>query len=225
MRGAPLIVAIEGTDGSGKTTLCEGVTTSLRARGLAVASAADARRPLRQAYRSLIADPTSFPDPRTSILLGLADYSHLLAWASEQAADVVLLDRCAYSACADAVALGVDLERVLSLMGMFGSPDMLFFLDLEPEAALERKGGVCSVAEAGGPTEVSRHPSLHESFVAYQTRVRDAYALLFEARGRGESRCTVSADGARVTLSRTVVTEVQRAHDARRSDARATSHE
>ena len=172
---SPTVVVVEGIDGAGKSTQCARVADRLTARGLRVVlSRPD--RPLRRVYKSLTDDADTFPDARTSVLLGLADYSYGARPTAD--VDVVLLDRYAYSSCADALALGMGLDDVLPLLRMFEPPDLTLLVDVSPRQALARKGWTCSLAEAGGPDVVARAASLQDSFVAYQSAVRDAYLRL-----------------------------------------------
>lgn len=175
-------IAFEGTDGAGKSFHIAQARDWLEGEGVEVRlPTSDRSRPIRALYRRLIADGTQrFPDARTSVLLGLADYADVLAQETAQAASaekVVLFDRYIYSPMADAIALGVEPDDVLLLASMFPAPDITFILTLDPRIALQRKHS-CSVAEAGGPDFVGRHHDVAASFVDYQERVRDAFHLI-----------------------------------------------
>lgn len=150
--------------------------------------------PVRSTYRRLIEDLDRFPDPRTSMLLGMAAYSSLVQTMQGNRADVVLLDRYATSAAADAIALGMPPTTVMTLLSLFEPPDLTIVVDLDPVHALQRKAGTCSVAEAGGPEEVARYGSLQDAFIAYQGRVRTA--LVHIQNLSGPTRRTVVIDGA-----------------------------
>lgn len=109
-----LIVALEGIDGAGKSSQCQLVAEKLRSRGVSVSTpSSDPQRPLRRAYKNLIDHDEGFPDARISVLLGLADFAYVKQLTDDEGeADVVLLDRYAYSTCADALALGMQPEQV-----------------------------------------------------------------------------------------------------------------
>ncbi len=173
---SPTVVVIEGIDGAGKSSQCGRVAERLTDRGLRVVTCAP-DRPLRRVYKSLIDDADGFPDARTSVLLGLADYAY--ATQDVPPADVVLLDRYAYSSCADALALGMRPDQVLPLLRLFDAPDLTLLVDVSPREALARKGGACSLAEAGGPEVLRGAGSLPDAFVTYQNAVRDGFLRLF----------------------------------------------
>lgn len=202
--GRPVVVAVDGVDGAGKSSQCAAVAHQLRARGWAVALSSEVGPlPVRDTYRTLIADHDAFPDARTSVLLGLAAHSHLAHVLRSASVDVVVLDRFVTSVAADALALGMPLDLVIPLFPLFEAPDLQVVIDLDPAVALQRKAGECSVAEAGGPDEILRLGSRADAFVAYQGRVRDALRQLQAVPSTARrvvmidgtrDRCSVEAD-------------------------------
>lgn len=178
----PFVVVLEGIDGAGKSSQCSRVADALSDAGLRVATpTSNATRPLRAVYKSLIDEAEGFPDARTSVLLGLADYAYAVQLAAEAHADVILLDRYAFSSCADALALGMRFDAVTALLSLFEPPDLTLFIDVSPREALTRKRGECSLAEAGGPYFAQDGQPLAESFLDYQSAVRDGFLRLIAA--------------------------------------------
>lgn len=174
----PTIIAFEGIDGSGKSSQADLVAAELRARGLRVSQpTSDYGRRLRGVYKSLTATADGFLAPLPSLFLGLGDYADLLSSLAGDTAEVALFDRYCFSPIADAMALGLDPERVISMSRLFPQPDATIVVDVPPRVALKRRGE-CSVAECGGPDLLAAHSSPDRAFLAYQGRVRDAYRMI-----------------------------------------------
>lgn len=153
-KGRGLLVALEGIDGAGKTTLARALATALRRRGLSVRL----RREPSDARLGAIAQSVSRTDPWTGAVYFTVD-RHVARPALERALerfDVVLTDRSFYSTLAyQGSALRpreqtrlAELERAATRV-----PDRVLLLDLPPRDAVARLGRRRS---ARGPLEEAR---------------------------------------------------------------------
>jgi dTMP kinase len=123
MRGR--LITIEGLDGSGKTTLAEGLVAALRADGREVVLL---REPggveLSERIRALVKDPSLSVDPRAEALLYAAARAQLVAERVEPALAAgtwVLLDRFVDSSLAyQGVGRGLGVEEVHAV-NVFGT--------------------------------------------------------------------------------------------------------
>ena len=149
-----LLVALEGIDGAGKTTLARPLAAALRRRGLSV----HLRYEPSDARLGAIAQSVSRTDPWTGAVYFTVD-RHVARPALERALarfDVVLTDRSFYSTLAyqgsalrpqDRVRIA-ELERAATR-----EPDRVLLLDLPPHDALARLG---RRRTARGPLEEQR---------------------------------------------------------------------
>lgn len=196
-------IAFEGIDGCGKS---EQVARLVDGGALATpACAVDREGPIRDLYRSLTETDAAFPSDLTSILLAFADHARALDRRRDLDTPVRVWHRYAYSTAADAIALGFALGEVEPLLALFPPADATVLIDVSPDAALERKGGRCSLAEAGGPSFVARYGSRARAFVEYQARVADAYAQLDAAGSLGRESIVVAGDRDAASVHEAVV--------------------
>jgi thymidylate kinase len=187
---------------------CVAVAAELESRGFEVTiPTSDPQRPVRRTYKDLISREDSFPNARTSALLSLADYSYAAQTGKPSGESIELFDRYHFSACADAIALGLPREHVQNLLSMFENPDLAIYIDIDPELALVRKGD-CTLAEAGGPDFAGQFPDLGSSFVAYQNALRDAYRSILESCLSESSVCVVDGSTSRDQLSHVIVEKI-----------------
>ena len=146
--GASLIkyIALEGGDGSGKTTVSAALAIRLRGLGHEVI---EVREPggtvLGEAVRVLLLD-REHVDPWAEVLLFAAQRAQLVREVVSPALDSgvwVISDRTYYSSIAyQGRARGIGEERVREIneMGLDGVvPDHVFVLDVDPTTALDRQ--------------------------------------------------------------------------------------
>lgn len=147
------LITIEGLDGSGKTTLADGLEAALRGRDLPVMRL---REPggvvLSERIRDLVADPELHPHPRTEALLFAAARAQLCAEVLLPALDEgrwVLLDRFVDSSLAyqgGGRQLGLDVVARMNELATTGCrPDRTLLLRVARASGRRRllaRGGV-----------------------------------------------------------------------------------
>jgi dTMP kinase len=178
-----LLVALEGIDGAGKSTLAQALTRALRRRGLSVAL----RHEPSDARLGALAQSVSRDDPWTGAVYFTVD-RYIARPSLERALarfDVVITDRSFYSTLAyQGSALPPRERRRLTELERTATrePDRILLLEIGPHAALRRLGGR---AHQRGPLEERR--TLKRVARAYRTlaqsprwRVLDAEASVPE---------------------------------------------
>ncbi len=101
-----------------------------------------------------------------------------------QAGFVVLADRYIYTLMARDLARGADLKWLKSLFGIALEPDLIVFLDADPEVLFYRtlaKYGELNYWESG--MDLATGNSMHESFLKYQKSLRGHFHRLAEEYG------------------------------------------
>lgn len=139
-----LLITFEGTEGAGKTTLINKVSTLLKSRGLLVTETREpGGSPLAEDVRTLILN--QHMAPRTELLLYEAARSEHLAakiLPALNAGHIVLCDRFTDSTLAyQGMARGLPWKeiKILNNLATDGlTPNLTFFLDLPPEIGLQR---------------------------------------------------------------------------------------
>jgi dTMP kinase len=137
------LITIEGLDGSGKTTLCQGLAAALpEARLLREPGGVE----LSERIRALVKDPALEVDPRAEALLYAAARAQLVATLVRpllEGGAMVLLDRFVDSSLAYQGAgrgLGVEAVRAINDFGTGGLvPDLTLLLRIEPAVGRARQ--------------------------------------------------------------------------------------
>ncbi len=134
-----LLIAIEGIDGAGKTTLAKGIVYSLRARGL---QADYTMEPTRELIGNLIRSlPEEYRDGRIEALLYAADRLHHYQTYIKPRLDsgvIVIVDRYIHSSIAYQGALGAPIDWIKILNNQVKYPDIAFYVDVSVDIALSR---------------------------------------------------------------------------------------
>jgi len=135
----PLLVAIEGIDGSGKTTLAAAPAADLSQRGIRVTSYREpSDGPAGRLLRSLSRDGDRHP--MMLALLSAADRHHQQARLTDQECALVISDRYYLSGLAYHAADGIDQLLYQHLNAGVRRPDLYLFLHLDPAIAAARLG-------------------------------------------------------------------------------------
>ncbi|NOZ59512.1 MAG: dTMP kinase [Euryarchaeota archaeon] len=167
-----LLLAFEGIDGSGKGTQAKLLARWLRERGYEVFLT---REPTGGAIGRVLRRglSTSCFLPRTEALLFAADRSEHLREIMEHLHEgrIVVTERYFYSSLAYQSAAGLELEWLRSINSFAPEADLVIYLDVDPEVALER---ITSPGSLRGVTREREHFERRE----FLERVREAYLEL-----------------------------------------------
>jgi dTMP kinase len=172
------LIAVEGIDGSGKSTQLMLLERWLRARGYPVIftewnSSRLVRRSMSRGKKKNLLTPTTFS------LLHAVDFADRLTYQilpPLQAGMIVLADRYAFTAFARDVARGVHPEWVRAVYSFALRPDLTLYFRVPIEISLERLlAGRAKLKyhEAGMDVGLSADPA--ESFRLFQSRVLEIY--------------------------------------------------
>ncbi len=201
MSRAPFI-ALEGIDGTGKSTQCRLLAEWLRGRGIAVVQCADpGGTPLGDHLRTLVLSGQWEMARITEALLFMASRAELVGLIIYPAAgageavvsDRFLLSNVVYQGYGGGLA-PADLWR----LGLFATgelePDLSIVLDMPVEQAVSRRKPQADRNERRGP--------------AHQEAVRQGF--LTEARARPDRIVVVDASGPVEAVQANIVREVER---------------
>ena len=166
-------IALEGGDGSGKSTVAQALAGRLESLGESVITVREpGGTPLGEAIRELLLDSEAL-DEWAEVFLFAAQRAELAREVVVPALDSgtwVVSDRSYYSSIAyqgRARGMGEAEVRHINELGLDGTvPDLVFVLDVEPEAALARQ---------------HREDRIGGEGVSFQKLVREAYLDLARA--------------------------------------------
>lgn len=160
-------IALEGGDGSGKSTVASALVESLERSGVEVVLVREpGGTPLGEAIRDLLLDSGQMDDWAEVFLFAAqrAELARAVIDPALEAGKWVVSDRTFYSSIAyqgRARGLGEAEVRFINESGLGGTvPDNVFVLDVDPEAALDRQDRADRIGSEG---------------VEFQERVRQAY--------------------------------------------------
>lgn len=179
-----MFIAFEGIEGSGKSTLVEGVAKGLRKRGRNVLTTREpGASPLGKKLRALLLDlRTENLTKEAEIFLFLADraqHVNAVIRPALQAGKIVLCDRYQDSTIAyQGYGRGLDMDELISACKLASGglePDIVFLLDLPVEEGLRR--AAMRNLEKGIAFSEGRFDG--ES-MAFHKRVAEGYSALAE---------------------------------------------
>jgi dTMP kinase len=138
-----VLLALEGIDGSGKSTQADLMAGALKRRGAEVVLTREPTSgPAGQRLRGYLSGPARHLSPALELAQFVADRREHVARVIRPAlaaGRVVITDRYYYSSVAYQGALGLDAARILALNESFAPrPRLVFILTLPPEVAVAR---------------------------------------------------------------------------------------
>ncbi len=161
-----MLIAVEGIDGSGKTTIVRFLVEELRKRGYDVVAF---KEPTDSEYgkriRQILKERKVSPEEELELFIKDREFNvrnNILP--ALKGGKVVIMDRYYYSTIAYQGALGLDVERIKMLNEQFPKPDLVVILDVSPETALKR-------------IKAKRRPDRFED-VEYLRKVREIFLSL-----------------------------------------------
>jgi dTMP kinase len=174
------IIAIEGTDGVGRSTQTRLLREWLEVRGYGVVETGWTRSQLMQPTIEL-AKSSNTLNKLTFVLLYACDFADRLekeVIPALKAGFIVLADRYIYSAIARAAVRGVDSQWIRRLYGFAIAPHLVFYLKIDPDALARRvlEGGGISYWEAG--MDMKSGDDIYDSFRSYQRLMLKEYAAM-----------------------------------------------
>ncbi|MBQ2983813.1 MAG: dTMP kinase [Candidatus Gastranaerophilales bacterium] len=178
-----LLIVIEGTDGSGKSTQvnmlsqyvkdkCFGVTVSEWKTSRLISGV------INEAKEKNMLNTTTYS------LLYAADYADRLEneiIPALKAGFVVLMDRYVFTAYVRDSVRGHDINWVKNLYGYAPKPDLVFYLNVPPQDLIKRliaKNGALDYFESG--RDIGLSTDIYNSFEIYQKRSLEEYKKLIE---------------------------------------------
>lgn len=179
------IIAIEGTDGVGRTTQIQLLREWLEVRGYGVIETGWTRSTLMQPTIDL-AKASNTLNRLTFVLLYATDFADRLEkeiLPALKAGFIVLSDRYIFTAMARAAVRGVDRAWLRSLYGFAIAPHLVFYLKVDVDTVTRR------VLESGGMDywesgmDMKHADDIHDSFRAYQSRLLREYSGMAEEFG------------------------------------------
>ena len=176
-----LLIVIEGTDGSGKSTQVNMLSEYIKNRcyGCTVSEWKTSRLisgVINEAKEKNLLNTTTFS------LLYAADYTDRLEneiIPALKAGFVVLMDRYIYTAYVRDSVRGHDINWVKNLYSFAPKPDLVFYLNVAPETLIKRliaKNGALDYFESG--RDIGLSTDIYNSFEIYQKRWLEEYKKL-----------------------------------------------
>ena len=176
------IIAIEGTDGVGRSTQIGLLREWLEVKGYGVVETGWTRSTLMQPTIEL-AKGSNTLNKLTFVLLYACDFADRLEKEiipALKAGFVVLADRYIYTAIARAGVRGVDSQWIRRLYGFAIAPHLVFYLKIDADALARR------VLEAGGMEywesgmDMKAGDDIYDNFRNYQRQLLKEYAAMSE---------------------------------------------
>ena len=174
------IIAIEGTDGVGRSTQIQMLREWLEIRGYGVVETGWTRSTLMQPTIDL-AKASNTLNKLTFVLLYATDFADRLEKEiipALKAGFIVLSDRYIYTAMARAAVRGVDRAWLRNLYGFAIAPHLVFYLKIDVDTLTRR------VLESGGMDfwesgmDLKHADDIYDSFRAYQNKLLREYASI-----------------------------------------------
>jgi dTMP kinase len=179
------IIAIEGTDGVGRSTQARLLREWLEVRGYGVLETGQTYSRLMQDTIEL-AKSSNTLNPLTFVLLYACDFGDRLEKEiipALRAGFIVLADRYIYTAIARACVRGVDSQWIRRLYGFALAPHLVFYLKIDADTLARRvlENGGISYWESG--MDMKFGDNIFDNFRTYQRRLLKIYSAMSEEFG------------------------------------------
>ena len=176
------LIAIEGTDGVGRSTQIQLLREWLEVKGYGVVETGWTRSPLMQPTIE-IAKSSNTLNKLTFVLLYATDFADRLEKEiipALKAGFIVLSDRYIYTAMARAGVRGVDRTWIRNLYGFAIAPHLVFYLKIDEKALIQRvlQSRGMDYWESG--MDMKLGDDIYESFRAYQKALLREYGSMAE---------------------------------------------
>ncbi len=177
-----LLIVIEGTDGSGKSTQLELLKRAIEDQSYGVmVSEWKTSRLIAKVIDD--AKDRNLLNATTYSLLYAADFADRLEnniIPALKSGFIVLLDRYYYTALARDVVRGQDIEWVKNLYEYAPEPDLIFYLDMPVDVLLKRIIGTTGLDFYESGRDVGFSTDFYRSFEIYQKKCLEQYNRMKE---------------------------------------------
>lgn len=206
-KGYPgLLIAIEGTDGAGRSTQIERLRQWLAIEGYGVvvsewktsgliAKAIDQAKEknLLHAYTFSLLYASDFADRLEHVIL-----------PALKAGLIVLTDRYTYTAYARDVVRGVSPDWIRRLYDFAPDPDLVFYLKMPVEALLKRIIGTSGLDYYESGRDIGLSTDFYESFKIYQRKIIAEYSKMEEEYNFETIDGTLTIDSVQHKMRKTI---------------------
>jgi len=180
------LIVIEGPDASGRSTEIELITAKLEADGHAVLNTGLKRSEL--VSRGILEAKRDYNLGRKTLALfyaaDFADQFEYKIIPALQAGYIVLADRYIYTLIARNVVRGLNRKWSHNLYGFAIKPDLVFYLDVDPNILIHRvfqKNSSLDYYESGADLGLS--DDMFESFLIYQRMISKEFHIMQKRYG------------------------------------------
>lgn len=175
-----LFIALEGIDGSGKTTLAQTLVQKINFCKVNLYS--ENSYPLiKQIMLDITSDElvSKYYDPYAHLFLSLAEYIILLkseVLSKLEQGEMIIFDRYYHSSIAYSVPLGIDYLWLNKFWKFLRRPDLVIYCTSDPESSWRRKAKIDNI-ESGCAAKKSKN-----NFIEFQKKV----CMLYQRLSRDE---------------------------------------
>jgi dTMP kinase len=174
------LIAIEGTDGVGRSTQIQLLREWLEVKGYGVVETGWVRSPLMQPTIE-IAKSSNTLNKLTFVLLYATDFADRLEKEiipALKAGFVVLSDRYIFTALARAGVRGVDRQWLRNLYGFAIAPHMVFYLNIDVKTLIGRILAARGMDYWESGMDLKHGDDIYDSFRTYQNKLLREYASM-----------------------------------------------
>src|SRR4051795_2362659 len=174
------LIAVEGTDGVGRSTQTQLLREWLEVRGYGVIETGWTRSPLMQPTIEL-AKSSNTLNKLTFVLLYATDFADRLEKEiipALKAGFVVLSDRHIFTALARAGVRGVDRQWLRNLYGFAIAPHMVFYLNIDVKTLIGRVLASRGMDFWESGMDLKHGDDIYDSFRTYQQKLLKEYASM-----------------------------------------------